>query len=92
MGPGNDTLLGGSGSDTLKGGDGFDTVVASGDVNFTLNQYSVDRTGTDGLSDIESAILTGGNSANTLDASAFTLGPVTLDGGSGNDTLGRLRE
>ena len=39
------------------------------------------------LSSIDTATLTGGTSANTINASAFTLGAVTLSGGSGNDTL-----
>src|SRR6185436_4438058 len=38
-------------------------------------------------SGIEQARLTGGDSANTLDASAFTKGSVTLIGGDGDDTL-----
>jgi Ca2+-binding RTX toxin-like protein len=42
---------------------------------------------TDTLSGIEEASLTGGWSDDTLNASAFTLGSVTLDGGTGNDTL-----
>jgi len=51
---------------------------------------------TDTLSNIEQAILSGGVDTNSIDASAFTLGPVllyglggndTLAGGSGNDTL-----
>lgn len=41
----------------------------------------------DTLSQIEQANLTGGNSNNKLDASTFTLGAVTLNGGLGNDTL-----
>jgi len=41
----------------------------------------------DTLAGIESAELTGGTGANTIDASAFTLGSVTLNGGAGNDIL-----
>src|SRR5690606_26188966 len=80
-------LLGGSGSDTLIGGPGADTVVATADVNFTLSNTSLTGQGTDTLSGIESAVLTGGNLPNVIDASAFTLGPVSLSGRGGNDTL-----
>src|SRR5439155_1469896 len=43
--------------------------------------------GTDTLVAIEAVALTGGPGNNLLDASAFTLGPVTLDGAGGNDIL-----
>ncbi len=84
---GNDTLLGGTGNDTLDGGAGIaDLVVDSGNVNFTLTNTQLTGNGTDTLTGIETASLTGGLSANNLDASAFT-GNVTLIGGDGNDTL-----
>ncbi len=41
----------------------------------------------DTLIDIKAAALTGGDGANTLDASLFTLGDVVLNGGAGNDLL-----
>lgn len=41
----------------------------------------------DTLSEIEQANLTGGNSNNRLDATTFSLGAITLNGGNGNDTL-----
>ena len=43
--------------------------------------------GTDALFTIEKASLTGGAGDNTINASAFTRGAVTLIGGAGNDTL-----
>ncbi len=86
-GTGNDTLIGGAGNDTLNGGAGTDTVVESGNVNFTLTNTSLVGNGTDTLSSIEQVLLTGGGAANTLNASAFTAGVVTLDGAGGNDTL-----
>ena len=87
-GNGNDTLNGGVGTDSLSGGSGTDLVVESGNFNFTLvNASLTSGNGVDVLSSIESALLTGGSSNNTLDASGFTLGSVTLFGGSGNDTL-----
>ena len=49
--------------------------------------YADTSTEIDTLVRIESADLTGGLSDNTLDASGFTLGGVTLSGGAGRDTL-----
>lgn len=88
-GGGNDTLSGGLGSDTLNGGAGMDLLQESGDVNFRLTNVALTGLGTDTLqsSSIERARLSGGAGNNRLDASAFTLGPVTLDGGEGNDVL-----
>ena len=43
--------------------------------------------GTDSLSGFTGARLVGGDGANVLDASAFTLGAVELSGGGGDDTL-----
>lgn len=95
-GVGNDTLTGGLGNDILTGGDGTDTLVESADRFFTLTNTSLETklltTGnkvefTDTLSGIEQVRLTGGAGANTINASAFTLGAVTLDGQAGNDTL-----
>lgn len=81
-------LTGGPGIDILAGGDGFDTVVETRDVNFTLSNTSLTiGSEMDSLSSIESARLTGGAGANTLNASTFMLGPVVLDGAGGNDTL-----
>ena len=85
--PVDDTLTGGLGNDVLNGGEGVDRVVESGDVNFTLTDTSLVGLGTDTLSSIELATLTGGASANTIDASAFSLGAVTLNGLAGNDQL-----
>jgi Ca2+-binding RTX toxin-like protein len=84
---GNDTLSGGAGNDTLIGGDGSDRIQEQGDVNFTLTDSQLTGLGTDTLTSIERATLIGGPSNNTLDASAFSLGAVWLDGGAGNDLL-----
>jgi Ca2+-binding RTX toxin-like protein len=87
-GTGNDSLSGGLGSDSLNGGAGTDRLVETGNVNFILtNTQLTGGFGTDTLSSIERAQLTGGASANNIDASAFTAGSVTLDGSGGNDTL-----
>ena len=84
---GDDMLTGALGDDSLDGGDGRDGVIDSADVNFTLTNTSLVGVGTDELLDVEIAKLSGGNSDNTLDASAFTLGGVTMIGGSGHDVL-----
>ncbi len=85
-GNGNDTLTGGLGNDILNGGGGVNTLVESGNVSFTLTNTRLTGNGTDTLSNITLARLTGGNGNNTLNASAFS-GSVTLDGANGNDTL-----
>jgi Ca2+-binding RTX toxin-like protein len=82
----NDILSGGAGNDTMNGGTGTDTVVESGDVNFTLTNTQLTGNGTDTLSSIEQAILTGGASDNIFNVAGFN-GTVTLDGGIGNDTF-----
>lgn len=87
-GPGKDTLIGGRmsggpGSDVLKSG----IVAESGNVNFRLNDTLLTGLGRDFLLEISAAKLTGGKGNNILDASAFTLGSVTLSGGGGNDRL-----
>jgi Ca2+-binding RTX toxin-like protein len=83
---GNDTLTGGTASDSLNGGDGSDTVAqkAGGDQTLTLGLLS--GQGSDSLTSIEAAILTGDGGANRLDATAFT-GAVSLFGLAGSDTL-----
>ena len=82
----NDILSGGGGNDTMNGGTGNDTVVESGDVNFTLTNTQLTGNGTDTLTSIEQAILTGGASDNTFNVAGFG-GTVSLDGGLGNDTF-----
>jgi len=86
---GNDLLTGGLGADTIDGGAGFDTVVESRDANFTLTNTTliIGADAADTLAGIETADLSGGAGVNTLDASAFTLGSVTLRTGGGLDIL-----
>ncbi len=81
-----DVLTGGADSDQIIGGGGNDTLKESGNVNFVLTDASLSGLGTDILSNIGFALLIGGASANTLNASAFT-GAATLQGGAGNDVL-----
>ena len=83
-----DTLSGGAGRDSLDGGAGTDTVVeTTAESVMTLANIQLTGNGNDKLTRIEHAILTGTASNNVLNASAFTLGNVTLLGGDGNDTL-----
>ncbi len=85
---GNDTLSGGVGDDSLNGGAGTDLLIQSGDLNLTLTNTSLTgELGTDRLTGVENASLTGGAGGNMFDASAFTLGSVTLIGGDGQDQL-----
>jgi Ca2+-binding RTX toxin-like protein len=88
--PGNDTLTGGPGTDKLTGGAGIDTVQETADVNFTLTNTTLTGTGsfgTDRLSSVEQATLTGDVADNVFNAQAFTLGNVSLNGGLGSDIL-----
>lgn len=75
-----------SDDDILDGGAGFDTLVQTVDADQTLSNTQATGSGTDIISNFESALLTGGDSANTIDASAFS-GPVTIRGLGGDDTL-----
>ena len=83
-----DVLTGGLGNDTLDGGDGDDQVSETADTDFVLENASLASavTGTDTLTSIEGGVLTGGASANTIDASAFS-GTATLNGAGGNDVI-----
>ena len=84
----NDTLSGGSNSDVINGAAGADLLVETQDANMTLTDTAMTGAANDTLDgQIESASLTGGASANTLDASAFSLGQVSLDGAGGADSV-----
>jgi len=70
------TFYGGTGTDTITGNaTGTNTLIETHDANMTLTNTSLSVTGgltkTDTLTDIQKVELTGGASANTLDASAF---------------------
>lgn len=82
---GNDSMTGGLGNDTFSGGSGSDLLIESADVNFALSSSRLTGVGTDLLSGIDSARLSGGESSNRLTSTLS--GPVTLIGGGGNDTL-----
>ena len=81
-----DTVSGGGGDDTLNGGAGNDAIAEVGDVNFALTDSQLTGRGTDRLIAIELAQLTGGNSANVIDASEFS-GNTTLYGAGGHDAI-----
>jgi Ca2+-binding RTX toxin-like protein len=81
------TFTGGPGTDTINGLGGADTIVESADANFVLTNLAL-KIGAvlDTLSSIETAILTGGPSANNFDATGFS-GAATLIGRDGDDAL-----
>ena len=87
-GAGADVLTGGLGNDTLDGGEGDDRVSETADTDFVLLDGSLTSavTGNDTLTSIEGGVLTGGASANTINASAFS-GTTTLNGAGGNDSI-----
>lgn len=89
---GDDTLRGGQGDDTFNGGSGIDELQEQGNLNFTLDDDQLTGLGMDTLISIERVSLTGGSGNNTLDASAFTRGAVSLNGRGGNDHLIGPRE
>ncbi|MDA0920601.1 MAG: hypothetical protein O2945_16135 [Planctomycetota bacterium] len=86
----NDTLSGGGGTDTLVGGTGDDQVaevaVDAESIILTDTTLTVGGLG-DSISGVEEFILTGGDLSSLIDASAYTLGNVTLNGAGGDDTL-----
>ncbi|MEI6404091.1 MAG: calcium-binding protein, partial [Actinomycetota bacterium] len=83
-GAGDDVLTGGAGADDIRGGRGTDTLVETRDANMTLTNWQLAiGTETDTFAEIENVVLSGGAGVNTLDASAYTLGGVTLRTGGG---------
>ncbi len=94
-GEGSDTLTGssfadvfvpGAGDDVVVGGPGTDTLEAAGDVSFTLSDSQLVGLGTDVLTGLEAARLTGGDSVNVITTTAFS-GATRIDAGAGNDTV-----
>ena len=83
---GSSLFNGDNGNDIIDGGLGTDTLSETGDADFILTNSQLTGFGTDTLSNIEAARLTGGDDFNFIDARAFT-GPVTLIGNNGDDTL-----
>ncbi len=87
--PGDDLIQGGSGSDSIIGNSGTDILVADRDADMTLtgSTLTIDSSEVDSFTSIEQADLYGGIGDNTIHASEFTDGSVTLRGGGGVDTL-----
>ena len=80
-------ITGGLGNDALHGRGGNDIVIETRDADFSLTDISLNiGTELDLLDSIDRAILTGGDSNNSIDASAFT-GNVQLFGLGGHDIL-----
>lgn len=82
---GSDTLLGGSAADSLDGGAGTDFAQLFGS-NIVLTDGSAPGT-TDSLTSLEGLLLIASVSGSSIDASGYTLGPVTIIGSTGDDTL-----
>ena len=94
-GLGNDSLTGALGNDVLAGEAGTDWLVEDPSTTATLgtnlfltNTALQGALGADVLSSLERAVLTAavGSANNSFNATNFS-GPVTLNGGAGNDTL-----
>ncbi len=83
---GDDSLTGGLGNDTLNGGGGTDTLVEAVAATIVVTATSATGLGTDVLTLIEAANLSGDANAQTITTTSFT-GPVTINGGAGNDTI-----
>ncbi|MDB5171380.1 MAG: peptidase and in kexin sedolisin [Phycisphaerales bacterium] len=87
---GNDQLNGGTGSDNLSGGTGIDSLVYSyetSSINVTLDGLVNDgAAGENDNVNQDVEIIYASNFGSTIDASAVAY-PVTLLGGTGNDTL-----
>ena len=81
-----DSLIGGSGDDTLDGGPGNDWVLASGGVDWVLNDTMLIGEGSDVLFLVERGELVGDDQPNLINAGGFS-GNVTILGGGGDDTL-----
>ncbi|MDA1166204.1 MAG: calcium-binding protein, partial [Planctomycetota bacterium] len=83
---GRDTLLAGSFNDTLDGGEGYDLSEMSGS-HIVLTDSVAPGADGDVLISIEGLQLVASERGSLIDASVYTLGPVTIVGSSGNDTL-----
>lgn len=81
-----DTLTGGAGDDRIDAGPANDRLIEFAVGNSTLTPDSWDGNGTDTLVDLESAVIDGDASPNSIDAGTFG-GPVTLRGNGGDDSL-----
>ena len=85
---GNDVLSGETGQDQIDGGLGFDRLTERANSNFIVTGLVVQSPllGTKTGTNIEVITITGGSSANMLDARQASIG-VVLNGANGDDTL-----
>lgn len=83
---GDDTLTGGAGNDVLAGAAGNDVINELVTGTYVLTAIGATGLGTDTYTAIESAVINGDGASNGINTVAF-LGPVTIDGGAGNDTI-----
>lgn len=82
-----DTITGGAGDDAIDGGLGADVLVETiTAATATLSDTGFDGNGTDTLTAVEEAQLTGTAGDDTIIAASFT-GAVTINGLAGNDTI-----
>ncbi len=84
---GDDTLKGGGGADSLSGDAGSDRAVLSADADFTLTDTLLTGSGNDTIAEMEVVQVTGGASANTVDATGLTLLSLIFFGEGGDDTV-----
>ena len=82
---GNDTLLGGAAIDSLDGGAGADFGEVRGS-DIVLTDAAIIGT-PDTLNSLEGLLLIASSRGSSIDASGYTLSPVTIVGSSGDDTL-----
>lgn len=81
------TFTGGPGENFIYGAGGNNTIAETADADFTITDTDITIAGVSTtLSNMQKALLTGGSSDNTIDASGFT-GQTTLIGLGGNDFL-----
>ncbi len=81
-----DRLTGGTGNDIIDGGGGNDRIVESADADITVTAIEMFGIGHDFIQNVETVAISGGASANLIDASTFD-GIAVLEGLGGNDTL-----
>ena len=71
----------------MSGGGGLDRAVLAADVNFTLTDTLLTGFGNDTIDTLEVVLVTGGASANNIDATSLTLMSLIVFGEGGNDTI-----
>jgi Ca2+-binding RTX toxin-like protein len=86
-GEGDDWLVGAAGNDSMSGDAGLDRAVLSADADFTLTDLLLTGHGNDTIDGLEVVQVTGGASANTIDATGLTLLSLIFSGEGGDDTV-----